>query len=100
MSTQKLAEGIFVYYNAYMATVSFSMTSKTYTPNTWSTLAVIPENLRPASVLTFAALSNDVTTDETNTPVWARVTTDGDLQVYIFWDRASVAPAGTISYAI
>ena len=99
-SISSLNSRIFVDYNAYMATVSFSMTSKTYTPNTWSTIAVIPENLRPASVLTFTALSNDAMTDETNTLVWARVTTDGDLQVYIFWDRASVAPAGVISYAI
>lgn len=100
MTTQNLAEGVFVDYNAYMVTVKFYMTSKTYAPDTWNTIAVIPENLRPASVLTFAALNNNVSTDATNTPVWVRVTTDGNLQVYVFSDRASVAPVGVISYAI
>ena len=100
MTTQNLAEGVFVDYNAYMVTVKFYMTSKTYTSDTWNTIAVIPEKLRPASVLTFAALNNNVSTDATNTPVWVRVTTDGNLQVYVFSDRASVAPVGVISYVI
>ena len=100
MTTQNLAEGVFVDYNAYMVTVKFYMTSKTYTSDTWNTIAVIPEKLRPASVLTFAALNNNVSTDATNTPVWVRVTTEGNLQVYVFSDRASVAPVGVISYVI
>ena len=83
-----------------MVTVKFYMTSKTFTSDTWDTIAVIPEKLRPASVLTFAALNNNVSTDATNTPVWVRVTTDGNLQVYVFSDRASVAPVGVISYVI
>ena len=100
MTTQNLAEGVFVYYNDYMVTVRFYMTSKTYTADTWNTIAVIPEDLRPASVLTFTALNNNVSTDATNTPVWCRVTTDGNLQIYVFSDRASVAPVGVMSYVI
>ena len=83
-----------------MVTVKFYLTSKTYTANTWNTIATIPENLRPASVLTFTALNNNVSTDATNTPIWCRVNTDGKLQVYVFSDRASVAPTGVMSYVI
>lgn len=100
MNTENITDGVIVYYNACTVTIKFAMASKSYTADTWNTIATIPENLRPASELIFAALNNNVSTDATNTPIWVKITSSGNLQVYAFSDRESIAPAGTISYAI
>ena len=100
MNTENITVGVIVYYNACTVSIKFAMASKAYTPGTWNTIATIPENLRPVSELIFAALNNNVSTDATNTPIWVKITSSGNLQVYAFSDRESIAPAGTISYAI
>ena len=100
MNTENITDGVIVYYNACTVTIKFAMASKAYTPGTWNTIATIPENLRPASELIFAALNNNVSTDATNTPTWVKITSSGNLQVYALQDRSTIAPSGTISYAI
>lgn len=100
MNTENITDGVIAYCNACTVTIKFAMASKSYTPDTWNTIATIPENLRPASELIFAALNNNVSTDATNTPVWVKITSSGNLQVYVLQDRSTIAPVGTISYAI
>lgn len=100
MNTENITDGVIVYYNACTVTIKFAMATKSYTADTWNTIATIPENLRPASELIFAALNNNVSTDATNTPVWVKITSSGNLQVYVLQDRSTIAPVGTISYAI
>lgn len=100
MNTENITDGVIVYYNACTVTIKFAMASKSYTADTWNTIATIPENLRPASELIFAALNNNVSSDATNTPVWVKITSSGNLQVYVLQDRSTIAPVGTISYAI
>ena len=98
--TKNLGVGITAVYNDYMVTISFSTESKTYNAGTWNTIAEIPEYIRPATIITFSALNNDVRSDTDNTPVWARITTDGYFQIYAYSDRTEMNPVGTISYAI
>ena len=100
MNTKNITDEVIAYYNACTVTIKFSIASKSYTPDAWNTIAIIPENLRPALELVFAALNNNVSTDGTNTPIWVKITASGNLQVYAFSDRKSIAPEGTISYAI
>lgn len=101
MNTENITDGVIVYYNACTVTIKFAVASKAYTAGTWNTIATIPENLRPASELIFTALNNNnVSTDATNTPVWVKITSSGNLQVYALQDRSTIAPVGTISYAI
>lgn len=98
--TKNLGVGITAVYNDYMVTISFSTVSKTYNAGTWTTIAEIPEYIRPAIIITFSALNNDVRSDTDNTPVWARITTDGYFQIYAYSDRTEMNPIGSVSYAI
>ena len=98
--TKNLGVGITAVYNDYMVTISFSTGSKTYNAGTWNTIAEIPEYIRPATIIIFSALNNDVRSDTDNTPVWARITTDGYFQIYAYSDGTEMNPIGTISYAI
>ena len=99
-NTAILDVGITAIYNAYMVTIIFSAGTSTYNAGEWNTIAEIPENIRPDTVVTFAALNNETRSDADNTPVWARVTTDGHLQIYAYSDRAEINPIGSVSYAI
>lgn len=99
-NTAILGVGITAIYNAYMVTIIFSPGTSTYNAGEWNTIAEIPENIRPYTVVTFAALNNETRSDADNTPVWARVTTDGHLQIYAYSDRAKINPIGSVSYAI
>ena len=98
--TDILTEGVNISHNEHMVTLAISLTSKTYTANTWNTIATIPEGLRPLTVLTFAGLNNSASADGSNTPTWLRVSTNGQVQVYVFNDRTNIAPTGMISYVI
>lgn len=99
-NTAILGVGITAIYNAYMVTIIFSAGTSTYNAGEWNTIAEIPENIRPDTVVTFSALNNETRSDADNTPVWARVTTDGHLQIYAYSDRAEINPIGSVSYAI
>lgn len=98
--TDVLTTGISISHNEHMVTLAISLTSKTYTTNAWNTIATIPEGLRPLTVLTFAGLNNGASADGSNTPTWLRVSTNGQVQVYVFYDRTNIAPTGMISYVI
>lgn len=98
--TDRLTAGISISHNEHMVTLAISLTSKTYTADTWNTIATIPEGLRPLTVLTFAGLNNSASADGSNTPTWLRVSTNGQVQVYVFNDRTNIAPTGMISYVI
>ena len=98
--TDILTAGVNISHNEHMVTLAISLTSKTYTANTWNTIATIPEGLRPLTVLTFAGLNNSASADGSNTPTWLRVSTNGQVQVYVFRDRTNIAPTGMISYVI
>lgn len=98
--TDILTAGVNISHNEHMVTLAISLTSKTYTANTWNTIATIPEGLRPLTELTFAGLNNSASSDGSNTPTWLRVSTNGQVQVYVFYDRTNIAPTGMISYVI
>ena len=87
------------FYNDHMVTIKISFSrSHSFTADAWNTIATIPEKLRLGSELRFTILDNTSSTDARNSPMWARISSNGVLQIYAFSDRTALAPAGAFTY--
>ena len=76
----------------------YNATQRTLKANQRNTLATIPTGSRPSYNVRFALDDNTASKHANNTVITGRVLTDGQVQVWVFDDKTSIAPCGSCSF--
>ena len=76
----------------------YNATARTLKANQWNTLVTIPTGSRPSYNVRFSADDNTASKHANNTVIAGRVLTDGQVQLWAFDDKTSLAPCGSCSF--
>lgn len=76
----------------------YNATARTLKANQWNTLVTIPTGSRPSYNVRFSADDDTASKHANNTVIPGRVLTDGQVQLWAFDDKTSLAPCGSCSF--
>ena len=96
--TEYSAQGIQVVKIGKVVTMQIVCSSTTYSQTGWNNIAVLPEEFKPAFRVDMALTDNLAANPTEMTAVLGQVNRDCTVQVYVYVQKTTMAPRGSVTY--
>lgn len=97
--TQTLATGVTLEYNKYVASLKIKISSRAFTAG-WNKVGTIPEEARPQQSVYFCLADDTVNSHVYSQVVFGWINGGGEVQIFAYADRLTLAPSGSVTYII
>lgn len=97
--TQTLATGVTLEYNKYVASLKIKISSRAFTAG-WNKVGTVPEEAAPQQSIYFCLADDTVNSHEYSEVVFGWINPSGEVQIFAYADRLTLAPSGCVTYLI